>query len=207
MQPRLQRHARFVPSIQVARSSPPSGVGLLLADLDFNALYANDEAISILSFAIDTTAADFVRWAQIRIRAILNTDRYTGPIDNAMFVSGRRQYVCRSFLLNAMTRPAVVGLLLQRHGHAIVDMAEISRRFRLSPRESETIRHLIHGLTTKEAAERMSVSPNTVKQFVRLIMSKMGVSTRSAIVGKLFSADLPPLHGDARRSDRSSPRD
>jgi len=33
----------------------------------------------------------------------------------------------------------------------------------------------------------MSVNPNTVKQFVRLIMRKMGVTTRSVIVGKLVA--------------------
>ena len=40
----------------------------------------------------------------------------------------------------------------------------------------------------KEIAERMHVSPNTVKQFVRLIMSKMQVATRSGVLGKLLSA-------------------
>jgi DNA-binding NarL/FixJ family response regulator len=41
-------------------------------------------------------------------------------------------------------------------------------------------------LTTKEIAHRMSVSPNTIKQFVKLTMSKMGVTTRSGIIGKLI---------------------
>jgi DNA-binding CsgD family transcriptional regulator len=34
----------------------------------------------------------------------------------------------------------------------------------------------------------MAISPNTVKAFLRMIMVKMGVSTRSAIVGKAFTA-------------------
>jgi DNA-binding CsgD family transcriptional regulator len=63
----------------------------------------------------------------------------------------------------------------------------MSREFHLSPRECETVRYLSQGLTTKEVAHHMSVSPNTVKQFVRLIMSKMGVTTRSGIVGKLVA--------------------
>jgi DNA-binding NarL/FixJ family response regulator len=33
----------------------------------------------------------------------------------------------------------------------------------------------------------MHVSPNTVKQFVRLIMSKMGVTTRPGILGRVFT--------------------
>jgi len=47
---------------------------------------------------------------------------------------------------------------------------------------------LMDGLTSKEIAVRMNVTPNTVKTFVRLIMSKMAVSTRSGIVGKIFAA-------------------
>jgi DNA-binding CsgD family transcriptional regulator len=34
-------------------------------------------------------------------------------------------------------------------------------------------------------ADRMKISPNTVKSFLRLVMVKMGVSTRSGILGKI----------------------
>ena len=34
----------------------------------------------------------------------------------------------------------------------------------------------------------MKISPNTVKTFLRLIMIKMGVSTRCAVVGKMMAA-------------------
>jgi DNA-binding CsgD family transcriptional regulator len=44
---------------------------------------------------------------------------------------------------------------------------------------------LLQGLTSKEIAARMSISPNTVKAFLRLVMVKMGVSTRSGIVGRV----------------------
>jgi DNA-binding CsgD family transcriptional regulator len=44
---------------------------------------------------------------------------------------------------------------------------------------------LLQGLTSKEIAQRMGISPNTVKAFLRLVMVKMGVSTRSGIVGKI----------------------
>ena len=44
--------------------------------------------------------------------------------------------------------------------------------------------YLLEGLTSKQIAERMSISTNTVKAFLRLIMIKMDVSTRSGIVGK-----------------------
>jgi DNA-binding CsgD family transcriptional regulator len=33
----------------------------------------------------------------------------------------------------------------------------------------------------------MNISPNTVKTFLRLIMLKMSVTTRSGVIGKLIS--------------------
>jgi DNA-binding CsgD family transcriptional regulator len=80
----------------------------------------------------------------------------------------------------------MVALLLERCPQEGLDLSEASRRFHLSRRERETVQHLMHGLTTKEVAACMNVSPNTVRQFVRLIMTKMSVTTRSGIVGKLL---------------------
>jgi DNA-binding CsgD family transcriptional regulator len=42
-------------------------------------------------------------------------------------------------------------------------------------------------MTTKEIAAAMNISPNTVKSFVRLIMTKLNVSTRPAIIGKILA--------------------
>jgi DNA-binding CsgD family transcriptional regulator len=50
------------------------------------------------------------------------------------------------------------------------------------------LEYLLKGLSGKEMAIRMNISPNTVKAFVRLIMIKMGVSSRSAIVARALMA-------------------
>jgi DNA-binding CsgD family transcriptional regulator len=50
---------------------------------------------------------------------------------------------------------------------------------------------LIEGMTTKEMAQALGLSPNTIKSFLRLVMAKMGVSTRSGIVGKLLENNHP----------------
>jgi DNA-binding CsgD family transcriptional regulator len=46
--------------------------------------------------------------------------------------------------------------------------------------------HLLQGIRNKEIANRMNISPHTVRAFLRLIMIKTGVSSRSAIVGKIM---------------------
>jgi len=64
-------------------------------------------------------------------------------------------------------------------------LEEVSEEFDLTQRERETVEFLLQGLTSKEIATRMQISPNTVKAFLRLVMVKMKVSTRSGIAGKL----------------------
>ena len=61
--------------------------------------------------------------------------------------------------------------------------------YNLTDREQEVLIGVSAGLTSKELAQRMNISPNTVKAFLRLIMIKMGVATRAGIVGKLLGQD------------------
>jgi len=55
-------------------------------------------------------------------------------------------------------------------------------------REQEVLEYLLQGLTSKAIANRMNISPNTVKAFLRMIMIKTGVSSRAAMVGKIIMA-------------------
>jgi len=167
---------------------PQGETGVVLADLNLKPIYTNNAAVYVLNYPDQSCAT--TDGVQRRIRFILRTESITTPSSPADFLSGRRQYVCRPFLLeprHSEARPSVVSLVLERRPRDPVELSEISRRFHFSPRERETVQCLICGLTTKEIAKHMNVSPNTVKQFIRLIMSKMGVSTRSGIVGKLMS--------------------
>ncbi len=75
--------------------------------------------------------------------------------------------------------------MLERKNNHAATMAEIAEHFGLTARERETVQFLLEGLTSKEIAQRMAISPNTVKAFIRLVMVKMDVSTRSGIIGKL----------------------
>ncbi|PYS00294.1 MAG: hypothetical protein DMG15_05070 [Acidobacteria bacterium] len=74
--------------------------------------------------------------------------------------------------------------MLERQRWTLMDLAA---RFQLTDREMEAIQHLADGLTSKEIAHRMNISPNTVKASLRLIMLKMGVTTRSGVIGKLIN--------------------
>lgn len=166
--------------------------GFIVTDLRLAPLYANAAAIQILGYGTETTddvVSDAVLQAQLR--SIFQTHALgTDAVVAETFMSGRRQYACRSFTLDARERddnPPRVALIIERTGRRTWMLRAFGEEHNLSPRECETVLHLTEGLTTKEIASRMHVSPNTVKQFMRLVMCKLDVTTRSGILGKLIS--------------------
>jgi DNA-binding CsgD family transcriptional regulator len=102
---------------------------------------------------------------------------------------GGYQYICRAYVMEPQNRAAtqpMVMLHLQRDTAAADAVRQIAREYDLTDREEQALLGLARGLTSKEVAEEMDISPHTVKAYVRLIMIKMGVSRRAAIVGKLL---------------------
>ena len=55
---------------------------------------------------------------------------------------------------------------------------------RLTDREREALDWLIQGLTNKEIAEKLVITPNTVKRHLKAIFEKLEVNTRSAAVAR-----------------------
>jgi DNA-binding CsgD family transcriptional regulator len=102
---------------------------------------------------------------------------------------GGYQYICRAYVMEPQNRAAtqpMVMLHLQRDTAAADAVRQIAREYDLTDREEQALLGLARGLTSREVAEEMDISPHTVKAYVRLIMIKMGVSRRAAIVGKLL---------------------
>ena len=168
----------------------PSKSGFLLLDSSLNVVASNSEAFHILSFPNkpDRIKQPIVFLSE-RIRSGL-LDHQSSEVSRMVkdYYSGKRHYVCRGFQLDCNGRfslqPATA-VLLERNVPPDLALDEVCRQFDLTPRERETVELLVQGLTTKEIANRLCISPNTVKAFVRLVMVKMSVSTRSGIVGRL----------------------
>ncbi len=167
----------------------PARVGFLLVDSSLNPVYINAEAIQILTYPqspTEITALD--RYLSEKIRSHFSEDPSSPKFPlSAEFMSGRRRYLCRVLSVNSHSEvPShATAVLLERSAQRSLDMAQAAEAFQLSAREQETVAHLLQGVTSKEIALRMDISPNTVKTYVRLVMIKLGVSTRSGIVGKL----------------------
>lgn len=166
--------------------------GLIVVDDSLNLLAFNHEAIQILSFPDPPekiTRLDV--WMSKQIRARLLDGQALNPASFPMeFQSSRRTYHCRSFPVSvasgaAAPRKPSIAILFERKTNGTVKLAEVSQRYNLTSRETEAVQLLLQGLTSKEIAQRMKISPNTVKAFIRLVMVKMNVSTRSGIIGKI----------------------
>jgi DNA-binding CsgD family transcriptional regulator len=126
-------------------------------------------------------------------REIVEVIRRSKPGDPASekmrFRLGMRDYTCRSYLLGsggATGQNAFVAVHLERDGSVYDAVSEVGSEYRLTDREHEVLKEIAAGLTSKEVAQRMNISPNTVKVFLRMIMMKMGVSTRSGVIAKLL---------------------
>jgi DNA-binding CsgD family transcriptional regulator len=172
---------------------PPSrsAAGFMLMDSLLNPISFNAEAIQILCYPdkmaklrrTDVFLAEKIRSTLLRGRPLVN-----GPFVTE-FRSGRRHYFCRAFLVDAEanepSRPSIA-VLLERGPSGLIPLSQVSQQFNLTQREGEALAYLLQGLSSKEIANRMNVSPNTVKAFLRLIMIKTGVSSRSAVVGKIM---------------------
>ena len=168
------------------RVASPSG--LILVDSSGRPLYYNCEAIAVLTYSKQRNQSQNTEdLLPAGLQAILAC-RYESTRGVCEFTSGRRRYSCRIFALNssAGTRSSrITAVLMDRDPGQSTNFSEVTERFHLTLREREMVGLLTFGLTSKEIADRMNISPNTVKTFFRLVMTKMGVSTRAGIVGKI----------------------
>jgi DNA-binding CsgD family transcriptional regulator len=177
-------------------SMAPSNNGFLLLDAGLNLIASNDPALQILCFPSE---AERIKQPKVflsdRVRtALVDPRNQERPAFVKEFRSGKRRYICKSFQVDCNGRSPVqpaFAVLLERDAAASTGISEISEQFDLTQRERETVEFLLQGLTSKEIATRMNISPNTVKAFLRLVMVKMKVSTRSGIAGKIAGSSRP----------------
>jgi DNA-binding CsgD family transcriptional regulator len=172
--------------VSIGNSEP----GFLLVSPSLDPIACNAGAVQILTFPsapdkikkLDTFLTDKIRTGLIQRQSRESLEFVKE------FKSGKRRYVCRSFQLDSHDSNGMqptVAVLLERSSTGSSALTQMSEQFALTERERETVELLLQGLTSKEIAIRMSISPNTVKAFLRLVMVKMGVSTRSGIVGRV----------------------
>jgi DNA-binding CsgD family transcriptional regulator len=178
---------------KVGLPAPPTTAGLILLDSRMNPMVVNSVAAEVLSYPHKPGAKRMNEFVLGKIRTTLLAG--TGTDDSSFvsqFRSGRRLYSCRTFRVETHAngahtngyQPTAIAVIIERGAADSFSAARVAEKYHLTTREQQVLLYLLEGLTSKQIAERMSISTNTVKAFLRLIMIKMDVSTRSGIVGK-----------------------
>src|SRR4029077_2335102 len=152
-------------------------------------VHFNAESVAILGYPRQLDNVSSLDAVQPAIQRVLRGPSPPAPPEG--LVSGRRQYVCRAFLLasanpsNSRDQPTFLVILERAVRAPQIDVSRWSEQYQLTMRERETVEHLLKGLSSREIASRMSISPSTVKSFLKLVMVKVGAANRAGIVAKV----------------------
>ena len=178
---------------------PIPEVGLVLMDETLKVVGCDRGAAAILNLPNHGDPAKRSIPVEI-LEAIRSRTRAGVPYSKMRFPTASGEYVCRSYLVESedgVLSRSLVALHLERASMGDLAIGDIAARYHLSEREEETLKGVLMGLSTKEIADQMLISPNTVKAYIRLITIKLGVTTRWGIISKVMGVrqaiDEPPI--------------
>jgi DNA-binding CsgD family transcriptional regulator len=78
----------------------------------------------------------------------------------------------------------------------------IIEAYGLSPRERDVVKGLSRGASTPDLAAELFLSPHTVRDYIKTVFEKVGVSSRGELVAKLFAEHYSdPMHDRAVHLD------
>ena len=106
--------------------------------------------------------------------------------------SARRFYYIKGLILSNNLTPEKVMenrylFILERINTNNENIPFIVRKFKLNKREQEIFKLLMAERSNKEIAQILSLSPNTIKCYIRILMRKLGVSSRAGIITSLLT--------------------
>jgi DNA-binding CsgD family transcriptional regulator len=178
---KTERQQAMVPKSKPTPLIPD--VGLILLDCSLKPLAFDRGAVAILNHPNQPAIPE----------EILKDLRGLSPADwsstKSIFRRGKSEYVCQAFLLECQAWPLeqfIVVLHLEKRSSMDNAIHKAVMKYGLTVREREALEGITMGLSNKQLSERMNISPNTVRSFLRLVMVKMSVASRSAMVAKLL---------------------
>ena len=78
----------------------------------------------------------------------------------------------------------------------------IAQAYELTRREQQITGLVARGFGTAGIAGRLHLSTHTVRDYVKAIFDKVGVSSRGELVARLFAEHYAPIHLDPSSRDR-----
>lgn len=119
-------------------------------------------------------------WEQIQIRRVAG-DPY------------RPVLLCGFGLIDADLSKSRIVIVLQEPSPAFSHKRVLDRskeKFQLTLREAEILEHLLKGWTNKEIATALRISEQTVKEHIKHLLAKSGITTRTGMVMKAVLCGL-----------------
>jgi DNA-binding CsgD family transcriptional regulator len=177
--------------------------GFLLLDASLRPICASEEALAILAYpGVPPKNGSFGNFLQSKIQSMLARNGNHNGFSRSTFLnevaSGKRCYQLRAFSMKSnlgIGQGPAIALLLERNHQGAANLESFAQKFRLTPRERETVDLLIQDLSTKQIASRMNISPNTAKAFLRSVMTKVGAENRTGIIGRILQTSKAKNRG------------
>jgi len=171
--------------------------GLLLFNTEGQLLSANPMADALLPAQHRRPVTQAVR-DLLRTRvaqapwAALPTDSPVGPLQQTVVKSGTRTLGLQAFWLNHQPKEhqPLVAVLIERIAPmraGRIGLGKAQRSYGLSPREMDVVEALRNGMSDKEIASSLGIGFETVRDYLKAIRRKLGVSTRTAIISTILS--------------------
>jgi DNA-binding CsgD family transcriptional regulator len=178
------------------------------------AVFQNREAFQILSYSAFSSPTKKVtpdvsslclKWkgllekktrTHIETRDDFASEKDSGLCFLEVIRSGRRKYMVKGMVLLAKRGPVdeqeiSYMFLLERICPEKINMPLIARNWSLSQREQDIVRLLLADRGNKEISYILGLSINTIKTYMKLLMRKLGVSSRAGIVSCLLTRQRP----------------
>jgi DNA-binding CsgD family transcriptional regulator len=205
----IRDHAR--PGPPPAAGIPDQGPGVMVFDPSGELVSINDDALAWLDelgtdsderVAGDPELPMTVLSTLMRARAIAEDRDHGIARARIRSSSSGRWLVCHASCL--LDPDGVIGdtALVIEPAKAAEVAPIIVQAYELSPREQQITQLIAHGYNTAEIAGRLYLSAHTVRDYVKAIFEKVGVSSRGELVATLFAEHYAPIHLDPSGLDR-----
>lgn len=167
--------------------------GFLVYDEDFHPLQYNEEAVVRLEdlFAEKDIRVLLANYEEV-LRRHVDTIRHsrTSSTSETMGTYIAETIVLRNTNRTGRSKMYYVSMLYSKQwfrGFLLKSADAVMAEKGLTQRELEIANHILNGCSTKEIAEKLFISVNTVKEHITGIFQKMDVHNRGELIIKIFT--------------------
>ncbi|WP_415960672.1 LuxR C-terminal-related transcriptional regulator [Streptomyces sp. 021-4] len=205
---RLRSFAEPAPQPQPQpQPDAPYGPGLLLFDASGALMSVNDDALAYLDTLPEGPAVSspqgirvpaWVHATAMKARAVAQ-ERDRGQARDCGQARARvrnragRWLVCHASCLREANGGLGASAVVIEPAKTSEIVPLIVDAYELTDRETEVTLYIARGLPTGEIAAQLHLSPHTVRDHIKAVFEKVGVSSRGELVGRLFTEYYAPL--------------